>query len=139
MPVSCGYTCCNPECPDVLERLKAREGGEVELQQLRHFTTDGVLGPSASGHWTELKTLGATFFGHDTRVLLELPRRAHAMLKGLIFWEQGGCTDEFAAKLLSSREKLETLEQDGVATARARETAALESYLRFVRVHRTAR
>ena len=128
LPASRAYICCNPCCPDVLAKAD-----DVSLQLLREWTADGILGSSAKGKLTELKKLGSQFFGHDARVMLELPRAVRAMYRGLLCWKQGGCDDEFAEKMLTSKARLAELAADLQATARARERKALHDYLAFVR------
>ena len=133
LPVSRAYVCCNPDCPAVVAK-----SDEVSLQLLRNWTKDGLFGQSAKGKWGELKKLGAHFYGHDTRVMLALPRRVRAMYRGLLCWKQGGCDDEFAERILKSKAKLAELEADMQATARGRYAGkALEDYLAFVRMQHT--
>ena len=134
IPISRAYVCCNPDCPAVVAK-----SDEVSLQLLRKWTEDGLEGQSAKGKLGELKKLGAQFYGHDPRIMLELPRRVRAMYRGLLCWKQGGCDDEFAEKMLTSKAKLAELEADMQATARARERKALEDYLAFVRTQHAVR
>ena len=131
LPASRAYICCNPACPDVLAKVD-----DVSIQLLRAWTADGILGSSAKGKVTEIKKLGAQFFGHDARVMLALPRRVRALYRGLLCWKQGGCDDEFAEKMLTSTARLAELEADLQVTARARERKALQDYLAFVRLQR---
>ena len=44
MPVSREYGCCNPACPEV---AKKHAPSSVEMQLLKQFTADGILGASA--------------------------------------------------------------------------------------------
>lgn len=131
MPVSRIYHCYNPDCPDV-----AAKRTTVQLMQIRKLLREGVTPGNAAGRKlvAALCKLSVSFFGHDTCVMVQLPRHVRLMYRGLVFWgEQGGCNDEFAEKILTSKMKLSELEANCRSTARARERAALHSYLNFVR------
>lgn len=83
-----------------------------------------------------MKPLGASFFGHDARVLMALPREVRAMYRGLVFWSEGGCDDEFAERVLSSGKKLAEMEAEFATEARVRERAALHAYVQYVKLQR---
>ena len=60
------FTCitgCNPLCPDVKDKLLSSPSSQTKLQQLREYTSGGLLGASAAGKTVAMKSLGVTFFG----------------------------------------------------------------------------
>ena len=134
MPVSRQYYCCNPQCPHVTKLRTA-----TSVANLHHWTQFGLEHAIKDKKITELKRLGAPFPGHHTHVLLRLPPEVRSQYKGLIFWGfdgehgQGGCTDEYAFKMIKAHSNLTELENDHLVVAKTREKQALERYCRFTK------
>ena len=57
------------------------------------------MGSLGKGHIGHMRQLGVAFFGHDARVMCELPQRVRDIYRGLMLWEKGGCDEEFARKV----------------------------------------
>ena len=133
MPISSEYICFNAECHDVIDKhISASD----KLATLRSYKEQGITATNAKQHKkvTELTKLGVSFHGHDTRVMMMLPRKVRAMYKGLIFWgEQGGCDDEFAEKILKASMNLAELEADLATTSKAHQRASMQAYHAFSR------
>jgi len=127
--VSCHYHCFNPDCSSVQEKQK-----DEALTELRAIVATGVDGSNAEGKIEKLRKLGGPAFkGHDRRVIEMLPPKARQMYQGLIMWEDGGCDDAFACKMLTSQASTAELAAEIAVAAQAKEKAALEAYLRFAR------
>lgn len=72
--VSKKYLCCNPNCERVLRKHR---NNQHNIELLKQFTEHGIR-DSAKGHLTDVVDLGATFWGHNDKVLDMLPDEVRA-------------------------------------------------------------
>jgi hypothetical protein len=148
MPISFKYICVNPSCPAVKyaaekrERRRAKKEGDsfrednvkLDLAALRVFTADGILGQSAKNHLKEMKRLGSSFTGHQSRVIRALPKAARQLLCGFeMFDQKGGCTTALAERVITARTPL------AETAAALRNEFQLRQKALLVRYHRFAK
>ena len=77
MVISRSYTCFNPACPDVIATRTTEQ-----RDRLRAHVAAGITGATAAAakKVTELLRLGVSWFGHDARVMKQLPRKVRSRL-----------------------------------------------------------